>query len=821
MGEMLAGIPRDARLAVRSLLRTPGFTVVCVLTLALGIGPSTALFTVLRGLVLAPLPYPDADRLVAIRRDLVVRGIPNYPAAPADLVDYRARSDAFQAIAGYFGAAPVLTDGDRTERLTGLWATPELFEVLGVVPALGRGFTPEEGIAVAQPEGEAPWFPIVLSHAFWVRRFASDPDIVGRTLSFGPASAEVVGVLPEGFRLTLSPDDGVPLEPDVMLPYAIDPTDPFRGSFFMRTIGRLAPGVSLGMAAARMEAVSAWQRTQYPSAQAAGTTTRLVPLQDDVGAGVRPLLLRLGGALAFVLLIACANVANLLLVRSAGRGRELSIRRALGGGRARVVRQLLTESAILALAGGALGVALAWVALPVLGRALPPELPRLEALTLNVPALAFSLATAMAAALLFGILPALRGSRADVMDALRGRSGVSGSSARVRSGLVVVEVALSFVLVVGAGLMVRSFMALQRVDPGFDAHGVLAFDATLPPGAYPSPGAETAVREQLRAQLLALPGAQAVGVGSSVPLGGGGGAAPYGGEAELADGDESDLRQANVRFVGGGYFETLGTPLLAGRELVAADVDDEVVKVLVDEVLAERTWPGESAVGKRVYVKVAMPGIWFEVAGVVGHQRQDGLTGPSRETIYFPAGYRGVQPSRWTVRTSGEPTAMAPGVRAAVARVDERILVENLEALTARVDRASAPTRLVSRFVGAFGLLALALALVGLYGVVTYMVRERSGEFGLRMALGAGRSGILRLVLTKGLLLSGLGIAVGLAGTFGLTRTVAGFVVGVAPTDPLTLGVAAALFVAMAVAASLVPALRAVGVDPAVTLREE
>jgi hypothetical protein len=276
-----------------------------------------------------------------------------------------------------------------------------------------------------------------------------------------------------------------------------------------------------------------------------------------------------------------------------------------------------------------------------------------------------------------------------------------------------------------------------------------------------------------------------------------------------------------VRIVGGGYFETLGTPLLAGRELVAADVDDEVVKVLVDEVLAERTWPGQSAVRKRVYVKVAMPGIWFEVAGVVGHQRQDGLTGPSRETIYLPAGYRGAQPSRWTVRTAGEPAAMAAGVRAAVARVDERILVENLEPLGARVDRARAPTRFVSTLVGAFGLLALALALVGLYGVVTYMVRERRGEFGLRMALGAERSGILRLVLGKGLVLSALGIAGGLAGTFGLTRVIAGFVVGVAPTDPLTLAGVAALFVAMAVVASLVPAVRALRVDPAVTLREE
>ena len=322
MGEATAGIVRDLRLAGRSLLRRPGFTLACVLTLALGVGPNTALFTVIRSLVLAPLPYPESERLVAIRRDLVRRGIPDYPAAPADLVDYRDNSNAFSAIAGYLNASPVVTDGSHTERLTGISATPELFEVLGVRPALGRAFTSEEGIAVTPVEGQPqPPFPVILSHGYWKRAFGGEPDAVGRTLSFGSATGTIVGVMPEGFRLVLSPDDGVPADPDVILPFPIDPVEPFRGSFFMRTLARLAPDASLETAEEQMRAVTALQQEKYPSARAAGTTTRLVQLRDDVSAGVRPLLLSLAAAVVFVLFIACVNVANLLLVRSAGRTR--------------------------------------------------------------------------------------------------------------------------------------------------------------------------------------------------------------------------------------------------------------------------------------------------------------------------------------------------------------------------------------------------------------------------------------------------------------------------------------------------------------------
>jgi putative ABC transport system permease protein len=820
MRERVEGVIRDARVGLRSLLRTPGFTAVCVLTLALGIGATTSLFTVLRALVLAPLPYDASAQLVSIRRDLVVRGIDNYPAAPADVVDYRTHSDAFAAITALLGIAPIMTEGDATERLMAVAATPELFDVLGVSPALGRGFTPEDGLPQPEQDGVETTMPVVLSGGFWRRRFGGDAGILGRTLRFGNATAVVVGVMPDDFRILLPPGDGIPETPDVIMPFTIDPVAPFRGSFFLRTVGRLRPDVTLPVARAQMAGVTAYQQEQYPSAKAAGTTVRLVPLRDDVSAGVRPLLLSMGAAVAFVLLIACVNVANLLLVRAAGRGRELAVRSALGGGRGRLMRQLFIESLVLAGIGGAAGVALAWGALPLLARAIPPELPRLDALELSLPALAFSVGATFVAALVFGTLPALRGAGADVMDALRTRSGVAASTARLRSGLVVLEIALSFVLVVGTGLMVRSVLALQRVDPGFTADGVLTFDATLPP-AFDSPESRDAVRQRLREALVALSGVRSVGLTDGLPLTGFANAAPYGGDAELADGDESDLRQAGVRTIGAGYFETLRTPVLAGRELTRDDANTEPVRVLVDRVLAERTWPGESPIGKRIYVKVQMPGIWFEVAGVVGHQRTDALTGTSRETIYFPAGYRGPDPARWAVRFDGDPVAGVPAVRAAVARVDDRILLENVRPMAEYVAAARAPTRMITMFVAAFGLLALTLALVGLYGVLAYLVRERRAEFGVRLALGAEAGTILRLVLRHGFALSALGIAAGVVGALALTRIMAGVLVGVAPTDPTTYAAVASLFVLMAAAASLVPARRALAVDPMQVLRDE
>ena len=824
MREAMMGGLSDLRLAVRSLRRSWSFTAVCVITLALGVGPTTALFTVLRSLVLAPLPYPEAERLVSIRRDLVQRGIPNYPAAPADVVEYRAGSDAFSAIAAYIGTSPIVDEDGRSERVSGLMATPEIFDVLGVRPALGRPFTPEEGIEIATDEEDPQPFPVILSHGYWQRGFGGDPQVIGRTLSFGAATATVVGVMPEGFQLLVAPEDGAPVQPDVMMPFTIDPTDPWRGSFFLRTVGRLAPGVSFETAVVQMAVVSADQRERYANAKAAGTTVRLVPLQEDVSADVRPLLLSLGAALAFVLLIACVNVSNLLLVRASGRGRELSVRTALGGGRLRLIRQLFMEAVVLAVLGGTTGVVLAWAGLPLLARTIPPELPRLGPLELSLPVLFFALGATLSAALLFGTLPALRGSRADVMDALRERAGMAASGHRMRSALVVLEVALSFVLVFGAGLMTRSFVALHGVDPGFRAERVLTFQTALPPGAYQGSDALSGVLDALRGELTAIPGVDAVGVTSSLPLGGGEAAAPYGGEAELADGDESDLRQANIHFVGEGYFEALGTPLLAGRELTRADAADSVVKVLVDRALAERTWPGESAIGKRIYVKVAVPGVWFEVAGVVGHQRYDGLTGVSRESIYFPPlapVLGGGFPSEWVLRSTGDPSALVAPARAAVARVDDRILIENVEPLTERVARARAPTGLVSMFVGSFGLLALALALVGLYGVMAYIVRERSGEFGLRIALGADREGILGMVMRRGIALTGLGVAIGIVGALSLRSLLAAVSNTIPSTDALTLAGVTVLFFAMASAASLVPARRAVRVDPAVTLREE
>ena len=822
-GETMGDVARDIRLAFRGLARTPVFTLVAVLTLALGIGANAAVFSVLRALVLAPLPYPHLDRLVVIRRALVQRGVPYYPASPADVIDYR-EADGFESIAALSAFDPILTEGDgEPERVSGGQVTPGFFALLGVTPALGRAFTPEDGLP-PDPSQRATFSPpVILSHEFWVRRFGGDPDVLGRTLRFGPGTTTVVGVLPEGFRFVAADIGRLSSDtPDVWAALPIDPSDPYRGSFYLYTIGRLKPGVSVEQATEQMEAITARQRERFANYEAAGTHASVVPFQADASASVRPMLLALFGAVGFVLLIACVNVSNLLLVRASGRTREVAIRAALGGGRARIVRQLLAEAVVLAALGGGAGLFLAWAALPLLGGLVPPDLPRVGTLALDGTVLAFSAAATLLATLVFGLYPALRASRSNLMEPLRGRTGGPDPRHGARSRLVVVEVALSFVLVVGAGLMVRSFLAVRRVDPGFRPEGVLTFEASLPGGVYRSAAERAQAKARLQERLAAIPGVLSVGAGSSLPLRSDRSQMPYGNEVTATDGDESDFRQAWFRIAMPGYFETLGTPLVAGRTFTQAEQDDSTAHVVVDERLAQANWPGESAIGKRLYVKITNPPIWVDVIGVVRNQRQVSLAHETQETIWFTDRAMGSGNTlTWEVRGRGDPTSLATAVKSAVAEVDNRVFVENIRPLSYVVDQARAPTELVLQLASLFAGLALALAVVGLYGVIAYLVRARTEELGLRMALGAGREGIFRMVLRQGLVLAGLGVATGVAGALLLTRTMTSVLVEVAPTDPLTLVAVAVVFAVATVAACLAPAWRAVRVDPIVALRSD
>jgi putative ABC transport system permease protein len=545
-------------------------------------------------------------------------------------------------------------------------------------------------------------------------------------------------------------------------------------------------------------------------------------MHDDLTGGSRRLLLSLMGAVAFVLLIACVNVSNLLLVRAAARRQEVSIRAALGGARQRLVRQMMTEALVLAGTGGALGVLFAAAGLSALRGLIPADFPRVTEIGLDGGVLLFTASATLAAALLFGAIPALYGSRSDLMGALRGR-GTAGSPYRVRGMLVIAEVALSFVLVVGAGLMVRSFLALQNVDPGFEAEGALAFRASLAPGSYPTPASRTEIKQALATRLAAIPGVTGVGASSSLPLDGAVGQAPWGNEAALADGDESDLRQAFVRNVLPGYFETMGTPLLAGRVFDQTDLaENDIRYVVVDQTLAEKAWPGQSAIGQRLYTKAVTPPIWVEVIGVVGHQRHAGLTGDSQDVIYFSDHSRGSAGSVvWVLRTAGDPAALVQAARAAVAEVDDRILIEDVQPLTDLVARAERPTRTILVLAGAFGVLALVLAAIGLYGVIAYVIRERTREIGIRVAMGAQSPWIIRMVLRQGVGLVAVGTVLGVVGALAGTRVMSSVLVGVEPNDPLTIVAAVSLFGLVAVLACLAPTGRALRVNPVTALKEE
>jgi len=822
--EMVADLWRDVRLALRGLKKAPVFTLVAVLTLGVGIGANTAVFSVLRALVLAPLPYPHSDRLVVIGRAMVKRDIPFYLANPADLIDYRG-AKGFQQVEAVSGGTALLTEGDEPERITFGLATPGLFGMLGAKPVLGRTFTAEEG-APHDPNSRARYSsPVVLSHEFWTRRFGADPNVIGRALhfGFGTGGPTIVGVLPEGFRVVTSGRAGqkelTTDRPDIWGVMVVNSENPPRTGYDLYTLAKLKTDVTVEQANQQVDAISRRQREQFADYAARGMQAYVVPLQEAAGAIVRPMLFALLGAVGFVLLIACVNVANLLLVRAAGRAHEMSIRAALGGGRARIVRQLLAEAGVLALAGGIAGLALAWAALPFLKGMVPPDVPRLGAFGLDHVVLAFSLLATGLTATVFGLYPALRASRCDLMGVLRGRT--TGGRPGARSRLVIMEVALSFVLVVGTGLVVRSFVALRHVDPGFRPDGVLTFTAVLPPRIRTAEE-RVQTKQRMRAHLAAIPDVISVGAGLAAPLDGNIMQGPYGNETTA--GNENDFQQAWYRTALPGYFKTVGTSVLEGRTFTRAEENDSTNHIVVDQRVVQANWPGQSALGKRLYIKYQGNRAWYEVIGVVRDQSQASLTGETQGTIWFAsrtAPWGPLSQDTWFVRVRGTPSSLGAAVRGAVHEVDDHIIVDDMHPLSDVVTQAEAPAALVLKIASLFGGVALLLAVIGLYGVIAHIVRERTGEFGLRMALGSGREAIFRIVLRQGMLVAAVGIGVGVAGALLLTHLMTPVLVGVAPDDPLTLVAVSGVFTVVAVVASLAPAIRAVRVDPMVALRSD
>ena len=825
---------KDLLHAARGLRKSPAFTLTAVATIALGIGASTAIFSVVNAVLLQPLPYRDAGRLAFIESDMRHRNVVDFPISGPDYSDMRRANTQFDDIAAIVtGRAPARDDFGEPELIRNGAVTCNFLSLLGARLVLGRDFNdadcvppppappPAPGAAPAPPPGPPGPIMAILSNELWQRRYAGNRDVIGRSIDFGGGMAQIVGVLEPHFELLFPPRAGVEHLPEIWTAGRFDFTQG-RNDVFLHLIGRLKPGATLATAQSQADRFGEEMRRLYTIKNTAGFYFRVEAMRQHLVADVRPAILAIMGAVTFLLLIACANVANLLLVRAATRARELAVRAALGGNRWALVRQLLAEVSLLAASGALLGLGLASLGINLLIYLGPKNLPLLHSVTIDLPVLAFTALAAILAAAVFGVLPALRASRPDIMDVLRasGRTTGLGRGRLLRNAVVMTEVALSFVLLIGCGLMVRSFYAITHADPGFRPANVLTF---LMPGApgLRSPDLRAAFMNDFRGRLRALPGAVSASSSSGLPLDGSGPLARWGTDAALTD--PAKFHQANFFAVAPGYLETLGARLLAGRTFTDADNAPRPRVIIVDDILAAKAFPRENAVGKRLLCRIRTPEAeFFEVIGVVQHQRHESLAVDGHEGAYVTDGYFGYgAAARYAIRTQGDPMQLAPLVRTEIARFDKRLAVSEIQPMTFYVNRAQAQTRFALVLIALFAAIAAVLAAVGLYGVLASAVRQRTAEIGVRIALGAAPATIFGTVVGQGLRLSLVGIAVGLAASFALTRVMASMLVGVKPTDPATFAAMALVFLTVAAFASWLPARRAAALDPSNALREE
>jgi putative ABC transport system permease protein len=828
--------------AIRSLRRHLGFAVTVTLTLGLGIGASTAIFSVVNAVLLRPLPYADADRLVLIWGDMRARNVSDFPFAPAPYRDFKNANTAFQDIAAVTPfAGPFIVPGEEPEQVQGLGVTQNLLPLIGVRVAAGRGFTDDDAAPPPPPPQQAPApgaaaalapppLPtmIILNYGYWQRRFGGDTAVIGKSVETGGGPGIIVGALGPGFEMLFPPNTNINPHPDILVALRVDYERASRLNVFLRLVGRLKPGATLVQARVDAERQAAALRESEAIFKSADIHYRVEPMHDDLVQDVRPAIFALMGAVIFVLLIACANVANLLLVRTAARERELAVRAALGSSSWRIVRQLLAESLVLAASGALLGLGLAWAGIRALVALAPTNLPRLDAVQIDTTVLGYLSLAALLSATLFGLAPAIRASRPGLGEVLRsaGRNAGLGGGNLLRKGVVIAEVALSFVLLVGGGLMVRSFIGLARTNPGFDARGVLTFTAGVQGNR--SPEERAAQVRALREGLAALPGVRAVTAVFPLPLDGTLVNSRWGKEEAVTD--PSKFQQANVHIVLPGYFEAMGTRLLAGRTYTEADNRNDFTGIVVDDLLAKRAFPNESAIGKRLYVRSrGQQPEWLEIIGVVEHQRHESLVNEGRMAIFFTDGFfanhGGV--TSWVVRLncaptgSCRPTDLAAVARGVVNRVEPRSPVADLRPMQDLVDDAMTSTRFALVLIGVFAAIAAALACIGLYGVLATAVRQRTAEIGVRVAFGATAASILGRVIADGMKLCGVGLVVGVVAALWLTRAMSTMLVGIEATDPPTYIVITLLFSVIAVAACWIPARRAAALDPMAALRSE
>ena len=791
-------IIKDIRYGIRGLSKRPGFTVVAVLTLALGVGANSAIFSVLNAVLLRPLPYLDPDRIVRIDE---TEGKGGMGVSPPNLLDFQQQNHTFESIAGYTGGSLILTGAGEPLRVQNCAISADLFSVLGVKPLIGRSFSTED----EKPGND---HAALISYELWQRRFGGDHGLLQKQVTFDSESYTVVGVMPAGFEFPIQPE-----RVDVWTPLT-QPEDmaQLRGAHYLDVVGRIKQGVSAAQARADLDVIATRIAQQFPK-QVSGKTT-VVPLKEDLVGQVQPYLLMLAGAALLVFLIAIANVASLALARAAERQKEIAVRTALGASKSRVVRQLITESLILSFVGGTAGVLLAAWCTGLFVAIAPADLPRLQSAHVDGRVLLFALATSVASGILLGLIPALRATNPDLQSTLKEGETKSASAPRqaLRKTLVVSEVALALVLLCGAGLLIRTLWKLNSVNPGFDPDKVMVAELVLPKTRYPNAGQQTLFFEQVIQRIKSSPGVESCGGTSNLPLSGTN-------MVFLASVEGQPGFPAGFRAVSHDYFQTMRIPLLKGRWFEEADTAESQPVVVINETMARRISPNfEDALGKRI--KHGFKNTVAEVVGIIGDVKYAGLDQQTKPEMYAPFAQRPWPFMRIVVRTKSDPSLLVTAIREAVRATDKDQPIDKVTTMSAVVSKSIGARRFYMQLLAMFAALAFILASVGVYGVVSYSIAQRTREIGIRVALGAQSRDVLGLVLKETLRLTALGVCLGLAGAFAATRILRSLLFEVKPTDPATFISLSLLLALVAVLASYIPARRATKVDPLVALRE-
>ncbi|MDQ3172948.1 MAG: ABC transporter permease [Acidobacteriota bacterium] len=808
---------KDIRYGVRSLLKHPGFTCIAVLTLALGIGANTAIFSVVNAVLLRMLPFREPDRLVMVWEDASLAGFPRNTPAPANYADWKSQNQVFEEMAALDQRSFNLTGDGEPEKIEANGVTANFFGLLGIKPILGRVILPEED----KPEANKV---VMLSYSLWQQRYGGDRGVVGRELLLNGEKYTVVGVMPAGFQFMES-------RIGLWVPIAFtSETLTQRGSHYLIVVARTKPGVTLAQANADIHTIQQRIARDHPD-QAGRLDAFVMPLREQLAGDVRRPLLVLLVAVGFVLMIACANIANLSLSRAASRRREIAVRAALGASRVHIVRQLLVESLLLATAGGVCGLVLASWSFAFLQRLIPDGLALSTKLTLDLPVLGFTLLLALLTAVVFGLVPAFQASKTDLNEALKqggGRTGLNAGGNRLRSIMVVTEVALALVLLVGAGLLIQTFLKLRDQYSGLRPENVLTLRTVLPRSKYPEQPQRAAFYKQVLERVKSLPGVVSAGYATSIPLawkGGTSGFFPEGRTVERASAEGLSY-DANHRQVSADYLKTMGIPLLRGRSISDGDDERALPVAIINETMARQYWPGEDAIGKRFKLGDPEDDIpWITIVGVAGDVRQMGVDEPVKAEMYIP--YRQIKDQQWyaprdlVIRTAVDPLSIVAAARNEIHKVDPAQPISNIRTMDEVLGEETASRRLGMTVLTIFAALALLLATLGIYGVVAYFVVQHTQEIGVRVALGAQRRDILGLVLGKGMTLTLLGVGIGLGVAFALTRLMASLLYGVGTTDPLTYATIALLLTAVAFVACYLPARRATKVDPMVALTYE